>query len=63
MDNIYVIKLITIKQFNYEKCTKLPQCINNYIHYNSIIFIHIRCVYNNTKLIRVQLDNITETNK
>ena len=52
MDNIYVIKLITIKLFNYEQCTKLSQCIKCNIHYNSIITIHIYCVYNNTKLIR-----------
>ena len=63
MDNISVNKLITIKQFNYEQCTKLSQCIKCNIHFNSIIFIHILCVYNNTKLIRRILDNIYVTTK
>ena len=34
------------------------QCIKCNIHFNSIITIHILCIYNNTKLIRQQLDNI-----
>ena len=63
MDNIYVIKLITIKLFNYEQRTKLSQCINNNIHFNSIIFLHILCIYDNTKLIRQHLDNIYVTTK
>jgi len=62
MDNIYVNKL-TIKLFNYEQCTKLSQCIKRNIHFNSIIFIRILCVYNITKLIRSLLDNIYVTTK
>ena len=63
LDNI-TVNQITIKQFNYEKSINFQQCTKYNIHCDSIIIIHIRCVYNNTKLIRSQLDNIyVTTNK